>query len=275
MSRLLAALVLLILPGSIALASEPSSGEVSTSSPMIAWTGSTTNSYPNYVAMNQDPDGTPCQAPMCDTFTLKVAGGGVDLLIRAHMENDGSTGPANTGVRITKPDGSKMWQTGPSGATAELKVTIKKAPAGDYVIDVLNNFVGQPQNFLASAELAVPPAPAPAAPATAPPAPGGEPAPGAAPAQETKLTVRPLKARTGKKVKTTVTSSAPVSAVAARLARGGKVVATGKLASLNGTARLTLKAKKSLKPGKYLLTVTAKDAGGKPVTGQAKVTVRR
>jgi methionine-rich copper-binding protein CopC len=270
MRRLLAALVLLILPGSIALASEPSEGEVSTSTPKVEWTGSTTNSYPNYVAMNQDPDGTPCQAPMCDTFALKVAAGGVDLVVRAHMENDGSTGPANTGVRITKPDGTKLWQTGPSGATAELKVTIKKAPAGDYVIDVLNNFVGQPQNFLASAELAVPAA-APAAPATATPPPSGQPAP----APETKLTVKPAKAMAGKKVKATVTSSAPVSGVAARLARGGKVVATGKLPSLNGTARVTLKAKKSLKPGKYLLTVNATDGQGRPVTGQAKITIRR
>lgn len=274
MARLLAALMLLILPASVALASEPSSGEISTSSPKIEWTGSTTSSYPNYVTMNQDPDGTPCQTPTCDSFTLKVATGGVDLLIKAHMEADGSTGPANTGLRITKPDGSKQWQTGPSGETAELKVTIKKAPAGEYVIDLLNNFVGQPQNYLASAELAVPaPAPAPAQPtAPAPTTPSGDDK-GGAPAA--KLTVKPVKAKASRKVKAMVNSSAPVTAVTATLARGGKKVAVGKIKSINGNARITLKAKKKLKPGKYLLTVNAKDANGRPVTGQAPVTLRR
>ena len=269
MRRLLAALAFLILPASVALASEPSSGEVSMGMPKIEWTGSTTNSYPNYVAMNSDPEGTPCIAPACDTFALKVTGGGVDLLIKAHMEADGSTGPANTGLRITKPDGSVQWQTGPSGETSELKVTLKKAPAGDYTIDLLNNFVGSPQNYLASAELLVPvaePTPPPS------PAPAG-PAPAAAP--DTKLTVKPVKAKPVRKFKATVSTSAPVTALTASLARGGKRVAAGKLASLKGTGKVTLKAKKALKPGKYLLTVSAKDAHGRSVTGQAAVTVRR
>lgn len=267
MPRLFALLALLILPTSVALAAEPSSGEVSPGSPKVEWTGSTTNSYPNYVAMNQDPEGTPCQTPTCDTFTLKVAGGGVDLVIRAHMEEDGSTGPANTGLRITKPDGSKQWQTGPSGETAELKVTIKKAPAGEYEIDLLNNFVGPAENYLASAELAVPPAAAPA--------PAPDPAPAPAPPAETKLTVKPAKARAAKKLKVSVSTTAPLKGVTATLARGGKRFATGRLATLNGSGKVTLKARKALKPGKYLVTVAGTDGQGRKVSGQAAVTIRR
>ena len=274
MSRLLALLALLILP-QFALAAEPTEGEVSSSKPKFEWTGSTTSSYPNYVAMNQDPEGTPCQTPTCDAFKLKVTGGGVDLTIRAHMEKDGSTGPANTGLRITKPDGTKQWQTGPSGATQELKVVLKKAPAGDYLVELTNNFVGSAQNYLASAELAVPaaapPAPAPASPTTTEPS---SPPP-AQSAPETKLTVKPVKARAAKKLKASLSTSAPLSNLTATLARGGKAQATGKLARLAGSGKIALKAKKRLKPGRYVLTVTGTDEQGRTVTGQAPVTIRR
>jgi methionine-rich copper-binding protein CopC len=271
MPRLLFVLVVLLLPASVALATEPSSGEVSKGSPKFAWTGATTSSYPNYVAMGQDPDGTPCQSPACDTFTLKVADGGIDLTIRAHMDKDGSTGPANTGLRITKPDGSKQWNTGTSGASSELKVVLKKAPAGEYVIDLLNNFVGQEQTFSASAELAVPVA----SPVTAPaPAPTAAPAP--APAPETKLTVKPAKIKAkAKKLAVAVTASAPITGVKATLARGGRKFATGKAARISGSAKIAVKLAKKLKPGKYLMTVTGTDAQGRAVTGQAAVTVRR
>lgn len=267
MRRLFAVLALLILPSSVALAAEPSSGEVSPAAPKVEWTGSTTNSYPNYVAMNQDPEGTPCQSPTCDTFTLTVAGGGVDLVIRANMEEDGASGPANTGLRITKPDGSRQWQTGPSGETAELKVTIKKAPAGEYVIDLLNNFVGPAEGYMASAELAVPPAAAPA------PAPAPEAAP--APAPETKLTVKPAKVRATKKLKVGVSTTAPLRGVTATLTRGGKRFATGRLSKLSGSRKVTLKARKALKPGRYLVTVAGVDEQGRKVRGQAAVTIRR
>jgi methionine-rich copper-binding protein CopC len=277
MRRLFAFLAVLLLPASVALATEPSSGEVSPGSPKFAWTGSTTNSYPNYVAMNNNPEDTPCQTPTCDTFALKVSGGGVDLVIRARMDNDGSTGPANTGVRITKPDGSKVWTTGPSGETQEVKVTVKKAPAGDYVIDLANNFAGQPQTFSASAELLVPPPAAAPAPAPAPaPEPSPAPAPAPAPA-ETKLTVKPIKAKASKsrKLSAAITTSAPVTGVTATLARGGKKVAVAKAARIATSARMTIKSKKKLKPGKYLLTVVGTDAQGRRVTGQAPVTIRR
>jgi methionine-rich copper-binding protein CopC len=272
MRRLLAVLAVLILPASVALATEPSSGEVSKANPKFQWTGSTTSSYPNFVAMGQDPDGTPCQSPACDTFALKVADGGIDLIFKAHMDKDGSTGPANTGLRITKPDGTKQYTTGPSGAASELKVTLKKAPAGDYVVDLVNNFVGQPQTFTASAELAVPAAPAPAAPAPA--APPAAQAPAAAP--ETKLTVKPARIKAkAKKLSVAVTASAPITGVTATLAKGGKKVATGKAARVEGSAKIAVKLAKKLKPGKYLMTVTGTDAQGRAVTGQAAVTVRR
>jgi methionine-rich copper-binding protein CopC len=271
MRRLLALLAVLLIPATVALASEPSSGEVSPAAPKFAWTGSTTNSYPNFVAMNTQPDDAPCQTPTCDTFALKVTGGGVDLRIVANMDEDGSSGPANTGVRITKPDGTKVWTVGPSGATAQLKVTVKKAPAGDYVIDLVNNFVGTPQTFTASAELLVPApaaAPAPAAPTTSAPAP--------APAPQATLTVKPVKLKAkAKKLTASVSASAPLTGVTATLAKGGKKLATGKAARVEGSAKIAIKLKKKLKPGKYLLTVSGTDAQGRATTGQAAVTVRK
>lgn len=269
MRRLIAIAAVLFLPAA-ALAAEPGSGEISSSSPRVIWTGATTNSYFNYTLINADNTGD-CTAPFCDRFTLKVADGGVDLTVKVRLDgqtSDGANGQG--GLRITLPDGSATWTTGESGPDKDLKATVKKAKAGEYLIDFTNTFVGGEQTFAASAELLFPPppvAPAVVAPAT--------PAPAPAAAAATVLTAKPFTARAGKKLTAKLSSSGPVSGLTAVLAKGGKKLATARLARLDGAGKVTLKPKRKLRPGRYLLTFTGKDAGGRSVSAQTAVTIRR
>lgn len=270
MRRLIApaAAALLLLP-SAATAAEPSSGQVSKGSPTVTWTGATLNAWFNYTLINAD-NTSDCMPTFCDRFTLTVVDGGIDLAVRIRMDDASSDGSNGTGgIRITPPTGDPTWTTGESGPDRDLKATVKKAPAGDYLIDFVNTFVGGEQTHTATAELLVPPPPPP--PVVAPAAVTTT----TAAAETVTLTVKPFRARAGKRLSARLSSGGPLTGLTATLKKGRRKAATGKLARLDGTGKLTLKARRKLKPGRYVLTVTGKDAQGRTVSGRATVTIRR
>ena len=102
--------------------------------------------------------------------------------------------------------------------------------------------------------------------AAAPPAPTpgpGTPTPPEQPVVQFSLVGKPGKVKK-KKLALKIKSSGPVTGLTAKLVKGKKVVGTGKLAKLDGTAKLTVKLKsKKLKKGSYKLNVSSKDSSGR------------
>ena len=187
----LAALALLASPAA-AGAAEPEAGTVSAASPKVQWTGTLQNPYLlhnlyNYEGATLGAAGTlPCEAPMCDTFTLDVADGGVDLLLELASEQS-----PDISLRVQDPSGTWTYYDGWSDGAPVTKVRLKKAPKGTYVINVVARVFGSTNptavqdtaEYKGSAALLVPPAapaplpaaPVPAAPAPAKPAPAKKP----------------------------------------------------------------------------------------------------
>jgi hypothetical protein len=83
------------------------------------------------------------------------------------------------------------------------------------------------------------------------------------------------KASKKKSVSFTLSSSEALTSVTAKLKKGSKIVASGKLASLSdsGTIKLKLKQKK-LKKGSYTLAVAAKRSSGESFSATLKVKVK-
>ena len=181
----LALLAVAALPGS-AVAADPEAGSVSAASPKVEWTGTLQNPYLlhnlyNYEGTTPIGAGTlPCQAPMCDTFTLDVADGGVDLTLELFSEQS-----PDISLRVQDPSGTWTYYDGWSDAAPVTKVRIKKAPKGSYVINVVARVFGSTNptavqdtaDYKGVASLAVAP-PVVAAPAPLPaPAAAPKPAP--------------------------------------------------------------------------------------------------
>ena len=191
MRRLIAMLAFLLaaVPGPAA-AAEPEAGTVSAASPKVQWTGALQNPYLlhnlyNYEGTTLAAAGTlPCEAPMCDTFTLDVADGGIDLMLE--LASDQSP---DISLRVQDPSGTWTYHDGWSDGAPVTKVRIKKAPKGTYVINVVARVFGStnPTAVQDSAEYTgvaallvpppapvvsgpLPPVPAPAAPAKPAPA---------------------------------------------------------------------------------------------------------
>jgi hypothetical protein len=257
-----------------AVAATPESGEVSKAAPKVTWAGQTTGSYFTRVpaAVTAD-DSVPCEAPSCDTFALKVADSAT-LTVAADIVQPADN-PGAVTIRIRKPDGSVVVGSSDADAVSEgkpFKMTIKSAPTGDYTVEYWNNFYDGPIDYTASAELAVPP------PAVAPPTVAAPP-PGPAPVEAIGLAVSVPKvsARSlarSRKLAAKVTVSRAVTAVTATLKKGAKKVGAGRLGATSGTAKLTVKTAKKLKPGTYSLVVNATD--GKTATAKTvKVTVKK
>jgi hypothetical protein len=246
MRRLLALLTLLVLAATPALASDPSSGEVSKATPKVTWNGAIT-SFQSWQTYNAGQG--QCIPPSCDTFTLEVKDAAPLLTIVVESADSGIF------VEVVKPDGSAEQFGG-----ADLKVTAKlKNPAtGAYTINVAQNEQTQ-ATHKGTAELVFPAA---APPAVAAPAPAPAAAP--TPAAPVTLALKAAKPK-GRSLPVTVKASAPVTAVKATLLRGKTVVAKGSLARVDGTGVLKLKLKGKPKRGKYTLKVTAVDGGGKTV----------
>jgi hypothetical protein len=82
------------------------------------------------------------------------------------------------------------------------------------------------------------------------------------------------KAKKGKSISVTLTSTAPITGLSAKLKKKsgkGATLATGKLAQLDGTGKMKLKLKKTLKKGKYALLATGTVDGA---TQSAKLGVK-
>ena len=244
-----------------AVAATPENGTVSESAPKVEWTGETTGGYasrmPTAVSGSTE---TPCEAPSCDTFTLKVEKS-ANLTVAEALDSESET--AAFTMRITKPDGEVIQTDSDPGAASGgkyAKVVIKNAPTGEYVINHYDNSTAM--SFKAYAELAVAGAPAPA------PQPGGGPAPATQPSTQTvqaiDLQVKAGKASAKKLAKTkklpiTVTVSREVKSITAALKKGSKVVGKGSLGTTSGTKKMNVKLSKKLKKGTYTLSVVATD----------------
>ena len=256
-----------------AFAADPSEGTVSPASPKVAWVGDVQASsigYALFTAAGASPSGN-CEQPYCDTFSLKVEGGG-NLTLTAESDTAGLN---EIDIALEKSDGSVAVFTGADRA----KGTVKGLPAGDYPVYVWG-VVGASSGSIAfdykgSAELPAAAAPAPAGPAPAPGA--SQPAP-AAPAT---LSVKVPKASArelnrAKRLVVKLSASGQVKDVVATLTAGRRTVGTAKLAGFDGTGTVAIRLAKKLKKGRYGLKVTATDsASGKPVRTSAKVRVKR
>lgn len=113
------------------------------------------------------------------------------------------------------------------------------------------------------------PAPEPAEPGATPVAP--QPVI-AKPAFTAVTKLKPTKAK--RKATLTVSSSAPLTKVTAKLRKGKKVHATGKLASLPEKGKLKLSVKKAVKKGTYKLALAGVASDGSKVTGTFTLRVR-
>ena len=247
MRRLLALLTLLAVCVTPAVASEPSSGEVSKATPKVTWEGAVTSfqSWQTYNAGNGQ-----CVPPSCDTFTLEVKDAAP--LLNVTVESGDST----MFVEVVKPDGSKELFSGETKAVGKIK---NPAP-GSYTINVAQNEQTQAVHK-GTAELVFP---ATAPPATTTPPPSGTTPPATTDAPPATLSLKAGK-RKGKALAVTIKASAPVSNVSAKLLRGKRVVGTGSLSVIKDSAVLKLKLKGKPKRGKHTLKVTATDEQGRSV----------
>jgi hypothetical protein len=79
----------------------------------------------------------------------------------------------------------------------------------------------------------------------------------------------------GKKGRLILRSSEPLKGVRAKLKRGRKVLATGRLAAVGARSTMKIKAKRGLKKGAHKLLVTGRRANGSPFSVTLKVRVTR
>ena len=262
-----------------AFAATPENGTISAAQPKVEWSG-TSGGYGITAAnilLTTAGQKMICEAPFCDTFTLDVADGGIDMTLAVTSEQS-----AITTVEVEKPDGSWEYQNGiePEGTEEDFttKFRFKKAAKGTWIVRTMSNADAGLDPYSAVAQLIVPGAAVPAAPAPVTPATPGEPAPAApAPASLTvakpgKLSARKL--NRARSLTASVAATGPVTGVTAVLKSGKKVVGKGSLASLNGTKKLKLKLTRKLKPGRYVLSVLGKSAGS-TVGGGVPVKIAR
>ena len=276
----LAVLALVALTAAIATAATPSSGKISKDAPSVEWEGTLAESAVAFNAFNND-DTAPCAPPACDTFALEVADGPANVELTINLQRTGDTGDADGGFRVTDPDGKITWVSGPSGPDKAFKAVLKNAKSGAYTVDVVDSFVGTPGTYKAKATLLVPGASSTAPPPANNPVNPQQPGP-AQPAEPLPtLTVKAGKASARKlakarKLVVRVSTSAPLTKLAAVMRKGKKSVAKGKLGSLSSSGKLTIKLpKKKLKPGSYSITVQGLDSQGRTVSGLTKVKVAR
>lgn len=295
---------LLIAGGAVAgtaVAATPENGTVSNASPRIAWAGEVTASWtPSRAVIAENAAGadgtTPCEAPTCDTFKLTVADPN-DLSIGADGPGEASD-PDQLIIRIKKPDESYLTTIGEGSKGKPLVIKFKKAAKGDYIVDYWNYYVSATTPYDAFAQLGTGTTGAPAGGTdttaggtagggTSGGSPGPTPqGPGSAPAARENIDIKVKASKTSaRKLKKTrkltakVTVSRQVAKITAFLRKGKKVVAKGKRGTTTGTAKLKLKlskkAAKKVRKGKYKLTVVADDGKGTTASKTIKVRVRK
>ena len=72
-----------------------------------------------------------------------------------------------------------------------------------------------------------------------------------------------------------VSSSKGVTGLVATLKRGAKTAGSGKLAKVGGSAKLTIKVKRKLKPGSYTLSLSGTNADGQRAAGVVNLRIRK
>ena len=259
----------------VANAAEPSEGTISNSSPKVEWGGTLASSGITNNIWAEDPT-FECNPPMCDTFALKVADAGTVTVTLNMLSTNADGSDPGCGIRIIKPDDSAEWFDGTCSEETTMKAVLKNAPAGDYTVDVASSHICCGTEDYKAAAFLPAGAAAPAPGATPAPAPSAAPTP--APAVKLTAKVPTLSAKKLKKTKkfaATLNSSAPLSNVNGVLVNRSRKLGSGKLASLNGTAKLTVRVEGRIKPGTYTLSVGGRDAQGRNVVTTAKVKVGR
>jgi hypothetical protein len=264
-----------------AIAATPESGTVGPTTERTDWTGTVSDPLGAYdigTFFYGETAGT-CVAPVCDTFTLTVEGGGSTL----YLEIDAAQSE-NVAVEIEKPDGSIQYENSAELVTKR-QITIKNAKPGEYAVRTFGTGEFDYKAFARYGANAVPAKPAPVAPEpSATPAPSATPSPTPQAQPQPKLTVsaKGLSAKKlakAKKLTASVSSSAEVTKVRVLLSRGakpgGKVIAQASLAKLNGKAKATLKVKSKPKAGKHTLLVEGIDAQGRRVVAGRTVTLKK
>lgn len=252
---------------SIALAATPSSGTIGTATPQVKWSGTLTSSGIFYELWTVDPT-LSCAPPTCDPFTLKVADGPHDINIKLNIGSSNATGgDPGAGIRIKKPDGSYSYTQGTAGVKTTMTLKLKDVKPGEYEINTVASHVCCGDDpYTERAEI----------PQLLPVEDGGTVR--VAP----QLTIKAPKASARKLAKSrkygvTVTTTAALTNVTAKLLKGKKTMASAKLAQLEATAKLVFKLAKKVKPksGSYTVVVSGVDAAGTQTTAAVKVKFSR
>ncbi len=90
------------------------------------------------------------------------------------------------------------------------------------------------------------------------------------------LATKSVSARKARKtVALRLSSGEAIANITGRLVKGKKIVATGRLASLNGTGTLKLKVKGKLKRGRYALRLVGTSAAGQPAKAGFSLKVKK
>ena len=235
--------------------------------PKFEWTGQSINGGATTIPAVANGGAPACAPPSCDTFALTVKDS-ADLTVFAEAPDTGGF----LMIQIVKPDGETIYNGGAQDETST-KVKIKKAPAGEYEVQIAANSATD-VTYSAYAELSVPPA------AVTPPPPS-EPAPGPAapapaePGANLSLRTRSVSAKRSKKApKLVIASDREVTDVTVSIRKGSKVLGTAKLPILAGSKAVKVKLKKALKRGKYTVALVAKQ-NTRTVGATAKLTVKR
>jgi len=268
-----------------ALAADPESGSISTAAPKVTWGGDTTAGFGTtfgQIFLHLAGQEQPCQSPSCDEFALDVKDAG-DITFSVTAETS-----TISYLQVIKPDGSSVFADGldpegqPDNATV---IKIKKAPAGAYKVQTAQNNLTV-DTYTAFAMLGGatapsqqtqpgppnPPSPTDPPPASTTPPPSSQPQPATLSIKAGKPSARKL--RRARRLAVRVSTTEPVTDVRVVLARGGKAVGKGALARLDKAATIKLKVGRKIKPGKYSLTVAAKQ-GARSVGARIKLRIRR
>jgi hypothetical protein len=282
--------------GAAAIAAEPDKGTVSNASPKVTWVGQLSEG--SYFASRAllfantggDPGAAPCDQG-CDTYTVTVADQ-KDLTVGADSPAEDTADPAQTVIRVKKPDGSYLTTFGETTKGKPLLVKFKNAPKGDYVVDVgdtyaqAHEYAGQA--FLGAGAPANNGGPPPPPPSTQP-IPGVEQGEGpktptgGGNAQNINIDIKPGKAsarklKKSRKLKVTVTVSRPVASLTGTLKKRKTTVGTAKRGQTTGTVKvvvkLSKKAARKIKKGSLGLTFVARD-GQTIASKTVKVAVRK
>jgi hypothetical protein len=225
-------------------------GTVSRGAPALVWKGSASGSPVLWADIALAAEGQPilCPPAFCDAYTVQVADS-ADLGIESSSCEDDVTA-----VEVERPDGSRLFADGLEGSPRTI-VDIAQAPVGAYVVRTLVNRAPlEGGAYIGHATLAFP-----------------------LPRVVLKAASRTLTtahARHSRSVWFALSASGPITTVRGVLRRNGAVVASGRLAALDGQGRLSLAFSRALRAGVYRLTVTADDDSGQ-VVAKARLRIAR